>query len=169
MGDEFEDPSKWFPVVLALILIYFTTIQSFVDYHRASEDQPYQLLNTEKRRSDLLRFYLDIVIVGIYSFMLLKCHALLKAPGANVTPVFFAFVMIFFLYVLWGCLREKTGNEKTQSFSIALLLVVLIIYAVISFAYTRIIVIDWQVNTVFFFIALYVMVVYRIVNWIQND
>src|SRR4051812_38420856 len=50
------------PVLLALVFIYFTTIQSFTDYHLASEDQPYRFLSKARRRTDLWRFYLDVVI-----------------------------------------------------------------------------------------------------------
>lgn len=168
MGDEFSHPSRFLPVTLALILIYFTTIQSFIDYHFASEDQPYQLLNRTNRGRDLARFYLDVLIVGAYSFLLLKCHVLLAAPGADLTPVFVAYAAIFGLYLVWGWLRKSTANPKEQRYSSWLLWLVLIVYGGLWAGYTRISP-DWIVNAAFLSGALLVMLVYRRVNWIQTS
>lgn len=166
MGDEFQHISHFLPVVLALILIYFTTIHSFIDYHLASEDQPYQFLNRLRRRVDLGRFYLDILIVGLYSFALLKSHVLLDSPGADLTPVFLTFPGIFLLFIIWGALRELTA-EDNQPYSPRLLCLVLAIYFLLAVAYACTSN-GWMGNAEFLFAALLIMLLYRWINWRQN-
>lgn len=166
-GDEFIHPSLFLPVVLALILIYFTTIHSFIDYHLAAEDQPYQFLDKSKRKTDLKRFYLDVVIVGLYSFLLLKSHVLLTHPSANLTPVFWAMPAIFLLFLWWGRLRQKTGVKNNQSYSVCLLRFCTFLYGALALAYT-LISNGWIGNSEFLLAALLIMVFYRWANWRQN-
>ncbi len=174
IGDEFLHPARALPVVLALALIYFTAIQSFVDYHLASEDQPYQLLDPDagNRRVDLWRFYLDIVIVGLYSFLLLKCHVLIAAPGADLTPAFCALPAVFGLYLLWGALRGSTNpnpdKNPGQRYRPILLAVCGVLYAVLAAAYIGL-ADGWLANAIFLGLALLIMVAYRWVNWSQNE
>lgn len=167
MGDEFQHPSRFLPVVLALVLIYFTTIQSFIDYHLSAEDQPYQLLNKSHRRTDLKRFYLDIVIVGLYSFLLLKSHVLLAHPDADLTPVLWTLPAIFLLFTRWGKLRQKTAEASNQSYSVCLLRFCTLLYGVLALAYT-LTSNGWIGNSEFLFAALLIMVFYRWANWRQN-
>ena len=169
LSDEFSHPSRFLPVVLALVLIYFTAIQSFIDYHFASEDQPYQLLDKSRRRKDLGRFYLDVLIVGAYSFLLLKCHVLLAAPAADLAPVFLAYVAIFAFFIVWGELRRSTANPPERRYAPGLLFVALGIYLGLWAAYTRFPSGDWVINAVFLFAALVVMLTYRWLNWTQTN
>ncbi len=165
--DEFTDLSRWLPVVLALILIYFTTIHSFIDYHLAAEDQPYQFLDKSKRRTDLKRFYLDVVIVGLYSFLLLKSHVLLAHPSADLIFVFWALPSIFLLFLYWGRLRGKTAAMVNQSYNLALLWFCTFLYAVLALAYT-LTSNGWIGNSEFLLAALLIMAFYRWANWRQN-
>jgi hypothetical protein len=169
LGDEFSDPSRFLPVTLALVLIYFTAIQSFIDYHFASEDQPYQLLDKDRRRKDLVRFYLDVLIVGAYSFLLLKCHVLLADPGADLTPVFLAIVAIFALYIVWGELRKSTAVPAERRYAPGLLGVILLLYLALWVAYSRFPSGNWRVNAAFLFAALLIMLIYRWLNWTQTN
>jgi hypothetical protein len=166
-GDEFEHLSLFLPVVLALVLIYFTTIQSFIDYHLSAEDQPYQFLDKGKRRTDLKRFYYDVVIVGLYSFLLLKSHVLLAQPGADLTPVFWTLPAIFLLFIRWGKLRQKTAAENNQSYRVALLRFCGALFAILALVYT-LTSNGWIGNSEFLAIALLIMVFYRWANWRQN-
>jgi hypothetical protein len=167
LSDEFHHPSRFLPVVLALILVYFTAIQSFIDYHLASEDQPYQILDEGKRGFDLWRFYLDILIVGIYSFLLLKCHVLLSDPGADLVPVFWTFPVIFALYLGWGELRRKAKGSGDLPYKRTLLVVMLILYAFLAAGYAQT-ASGWRVNAGFLGGALALMLFYRWMNWAQN-
>jgi hypothetical protein len=166
-GDEFMHPSRFLPVVLALVLIYFTTIHSFIDYHLAAEDQPYQFLNKSKRKTDLKRFYLDVVIVGLYSFLLLKSHVLLTHSDANLTPVFWAMPAIFLLFLWWGRLRQKTAPGTNQPYSVRLLRFCTFLYWVLALAYT-LTSNGWIGNSEFLVAAFLIMAFYRWANWRQN-
>jgi hypothetical protein len=166
-GGEFQHPSRFLPVVLALVLIYFTAIHSFIDYHFASEDQPYQFLDKGKRGWDLFRFYLDVVIVGLYSFILLKCHILLDSPGGDLAPAFFTFPAIFLLFIGWGGLRRRTASEHEQPYRVRLLALCLGMYALLAIAYNYTSN-GWAGNSEFLFLALLIMMFYRWLNWSQN-
>ncbi len=167
IGGEFQDPSRFLPVVLALVLIYFTAIHSFIDYHLASEDQPYQFLDKSRRRTDLGRFYLDIVIVGLYSFALLKSHILLACPGGDLAAVFFTFPAIFLLFLVWGALRARTALKGHQPYDPKLLFLCLVLYMLLAIVYVETSN-GWAGNSEFLSAALLIMVFYRWMNWRQN-
>jgi hypothetical protein len=165
--EQFLHPEQFLPVVLALILIFFTTIHSFIDYHFAAEDQPYQFLDKQRRRDDLGRFYLDVVIVGLYSFILLKCHVLLVSPGGDLSFAFFAFPVLFLLFICWGELRRRTAPDRKQPYDLRLLSLFLFAYGLLAMVYlttAR----GWVVNSVFLLAALLLMGLYRWLNWRQN-
>ena len=164
--EEFTNVAHFLPVTLALALVYFMTIQSFVDYHLAAENQPYRLLPGERRGLDLTRFYLDVLIVGSYSFMLLKSHPLLDFSGADLTPVFWTLPVVFALYLVWGWLRDTAGERRNQRYSPLLLFAFLSMYCVLAFAYTQITV-DSTANSSFLVLAIFLMVLYRYLNWQQ--
>jgi hypothetical protein len=164
---EFSDPSRWLPVGTALALIYFTAVQSFVDFHLGAEDQPFQLLRRTGRGRDLLRFYIDIVAVGLYSFLLLKCHVLIASPDANIVWAFAAFPVIFALYIIWGELRKCTSRSSAQSYSVDLLLVVLYAYLALIGLYL-LLPRTWGTNAACLGIAMALMLSYRWLNWSQN-
>lgn len=173
IGNYFKHATRFGPVVLALTLTYFTTIQSFVDYHLASEDQRYRLLTKGKRGLDLIRFYLDLVIVGLYSFMLLKFHVLIGHPlmgssSADISAALWALPGIFLLYFIWGILRAITSDDE-QEYAWWLLLIFLGLYAGLAAGY------KWIPggpsslrNSSALGAALLLMIVYRVLNSTQN-
>jgi hypothetical protein len=165
--EQFLHPEQFLPVVLALVLIFFTTIHSFIDYHLAAEDQPYQFLDKQRRRNDLGRFYLDVVIVGLYSFILLKCHVLLVSPSGDLAFAFFTFPVLFFLFIWWGELRKRTAPDRKQRYEPRLLFLFLCAYGLLAMGYlttAR----GWVANSVFLLAALLLMGLYRWLNWRQN-
>jgi uncharacterized membrane protein len=166
IGDKFHHFDQWAPVVAALVLIYFTAIQSFVDFHIASEEKPYRLLGKKSGRN-LTRFYLDVVIVGLYSFLLLKCHVLITDPGADLTPAFWAFPVIFVLYIVWGILRcwARPGGFQQESKRFLLLGGCLAAYLALAIVYANLSG-GWNTNLIFLLIALAVMLIYRGFNWL---
>lgn len=166
-GHEFQHVSLFLPVSLALVLIYFTAIHSFIDYHLASEDQPYQFLSKSRRKWDLSRFYLDVVIVGSYSFMLLKSHVLLDSPGADLSPVFLSLPAIFVLFIVWGALRARTAADAQPSYDPRLLFLCCALYLLLGTAYAET-PNGWIGNSEFLGAALLIMGFYRWMNWRQN-
>jgi hypothetical protein len=166
-GSEFLHLERCLPVVLALALIFFTAIHSFIDYHLAAADQPYQLLDKQKRQRDLLRFYLDIVIVGMYSFILLKCHVLLYNPGGDLLFAFLMFPALFLLFVGWGELRRRTAPGTRQPYDVRLLLFFFFAYGLLALAYL-LTSNGWIGNSEFLLAAFLLMGFYRWLNWRQN-
>jgi hypothetical protein len=165
--DYFDHSTRFAPVVLALAFTYFLTIQSFVDYHLAAEDQPYYVLTKPKRAVDLVRFYLDVAIVGSYSLILLKAHVLIKDSAADISDVFWAIVGVFVLYIIWGELRRVTSIEKGRPYRPWLLLLTLGLYLALAIVYTQEPGGSLR-NSASLAAALGVMLVYRGLNWPQN-
>lgn len=164
-----EDFSRSLPVVLALVFVYFTAIHSFIDYHLASEDQPYRFLDKSKRKWDLVRFYLDIVIVGAYSLLLLQCHSLLSDPAADIFAMFVTLPAIFALFLVWGWLRRASSPDSTDKgpYKDALLWLCFGLYSALAGLYA--LAADSRVdNSIFLAVALAIMLLYRWINWDQN-
>lgn len=166
-GEEFLHPERFIPVVLALVLVFFTAIHSFIDYHLAAEDQPYQFLDQARRAKDLHRFYLDIVIVGLYSFILLKFHVLLRDPGGDLVFALFSFPALYLLFIWWGELRRRTAPGGKQPYDARLLFMFLLAYGLLAVAYMTT-ANGWIGNSEFLAAALLLMVFYRWLNWQQN-
>lgn len=167
---EFRHPHTVLPVLLSLILVYATAIQSFVDYHIASENQPYQFLTKKKRTVDLVRLYVDIAIVASFSFILLKSHVLIFTPSASITPILVALPIVFVLFVIWGVLREFTAALPVPSHNPNpwLLVAFFCFYSVLAEVYILGGNSSWSRNTIFLTIAIGLMVAYRALNWQQN-
>lgn len=168
LPEEFLHLRTFLPVLLALILVYVTAIQSFIDYHMAAEDQPYQFLTKKKRAIDLGRLYLDIAIVASFSFMLLKSHVLIYAPAASITPLLVALPIIFVLFLIWGTLRECVAVADASSYNPWFIVAFCLIYAVLAEVYILGGSSSWSRNAIFLAIAIGLMVVYRALNWGQN-
>ena len=163
IGSFFDDPSRWVPVCLALVLIYFMTVQSFIDYHLAAEDQKYRTLDKAHRVQDLVRFYLDVLIVGSYSFLLLKAHVLIDTSKSDLSAVFWALPAIFLLYYLWGLLRSGFQSP----YSPRLLMVTGGLYLVLAGIYTEESPSSLR-NAAAFGAAIFLLLSYRVLNWPQN-
>jgi hypothetical protein len=159
---DLSHKANFIPVLLALILVYFTAIQSFVDFHLASETHFYRITLPVTRTVELARFYIDVLIVAIYSFLLLKFHVLIDARWADLSVAFWAFPVIAGLYALWGLLRRLGGGGGP--YSLPLLLVLGLAYVVLALTYE-----DhpggWERNAICLGIALAVMLLYRMLNW----
>jgi hypothetical protein len=167
----FEHSTRFFPVALALLLIYYITIQSFVDYHLAAEDERYKILTEKDRALDLSRFYLDLIIVGSYSFILLRSHPLIDNSAADISLVFWALPGVFFLYYIWGELRSLTSNKATsvtrRPYRPILLVIMFGLYLLLAIAYTQAPGGSLR-NSSALAAALFLMLAYRGLNSSQN-
>jgi len=172
------------PVVIALLLIVYTAVRSFVDWHVLMEYAPYQIMTEESRKLRLLcepvrlrtlelwRLYLDFLIVAIYSLMLLRAHVLLDDQAAGLRFLMWTFPALFVLYLLWGALyRQATGP---QQFNKRLLLLALLGSCALAIAYTVV----WDKHTLaghgtlrnvgFLLGEAGLMACYRSRNWLQQ-
>jgi hypothetical protein len=95
-----------FIAYVGVVLVYYTTIRSFIDWHIAMEVRPYRVLTKCTRTWELSRVLLDFLIMFSYSFLLLRVHALIDLPATDLTSVAIIYVWIYVAYIIWGCLRE---------------------------------------------------------------
>lgn len=157
-------------VVLALLLVYYTVVRSFIDWHIAMESAPYRIMRSQCRTSELRRVYVDFLIVALYSFMLLKAHVLLTAPDAGLRLFFWSFPVLYALYLVWGWLRARAYH--VQQFSERLLVLCLGLSIVLAAAYEAIFGTTAAgrrtVNSVALASALVLMACFRHFNWRQQ-
>jgi|GEM_PF-3467416 len=95
-------------VLLALLVIYYTVVRSFIAWHSAIEQWRYRVLVAKDRirTIELWRVYTDILIVIVYAFLLLAAEPLTQDGGADISAFLFGFPVLFALYALWGRLRR---------------------------------------------------------------
>jgi hypothetical protein len=96
------------PAMVAMVLIYYTAVRSFIDWHIAMEVRPYRILTEGSRGSELGRVLLDFVIMASYSFLILRAHILIEKPGSDITAIAITYPVIYCAYLIWGQLREHT-------------------------------------------------------------
>ncbi len=121
------------PAMVAMVLIYYTAVRSFIDWHIAMEVRPYRILTEGSRLSELGRVLLDFVIMASYSFLILRAHILIEKPGSDILAIAITYPAIYCAYIVWGILRENTTpgpplqRETPKPFRPTLLLVTLLI------------------------------------------
>jgi hypothetical protein len=172
-------------VVLALALVMYTVVRSFVDWHTLMERNSYKISTStaislrpwlrgalQARTLDLWRLYVDFVIVAVYSVMLLRAHVLLGSPAAGLRLFFWLFPGLFLLYLAWGeLLRLRTG---TQEFEEGLLLAAIAASGSLAALYNVAYASGWladhgMARNIFFLTTEFViMVLYRCFNWEQT-
>jgi len=171
--------------ILALVLIMYTVVRSFVDWHVLMEQSPYRIITSSKadaksgsprslqvRTLDLWRLYVDFIIVATYSVMLLRGHVLVGDSAAGLRFFFWTFPAIFVLYLIWGeFLRRSTA---AQQFSEWLLLIVLALSLTLAVLYNVAYDLKWLTghgtwrNAIALGVALLVTMGYRYFNWKQQ-
>jgi len=169
------------PATVALTLIMYTVVRSFVDWHTLMEHAPYRIMTSTKRPSSLLqvrtlelwRLYVDFLIVATYSFLLLRGHVLLKTPAAHLRLFFWSFAGIFALYWVWGELLHLSSGEERQ-FKEKLLFIAVGAAILLASGYTATVG-DKHLagdgikhNDIALAIAFAIMVLYRFGNWKQQ-
>ena len=88
---------------LALIAVYFTTILSWIDFHRTIAFSPYRT----GRGIEQLRLASDLLIVLAYAFLVFSIEEFAGKPNANISRFLAGYVMVFLLYLISGQLRVQ--------------------------------------------------------------
>lgn len=159
------------PVWIALVLIYYTVVRSFVAWHAAIETRRYKMMS-EVRTTELWRVYIDVLIVALYAYMLFSAEPLVNNTGADIHGLLWAFPLLFVLYALWGHLRRVAwGGDR---FDLRVLRRFCVLYTLIAIAYTALpsktlSISDDQANVLVLSIALLLMALYRYINFSQGD
>jgi hypothetical protein len=158
-------------VWIALVLIYYTVVRSFVAWHTAIETRRYRMLS-DRRTTELWRVYIDVLIVATYAYMLFSAEPLMRDGGGDVTGLLWAFPFLFLLYQAWGGFRLTAWGE--DEFRLGVLQIFAALYVVLALAYTLIPSDTWSIsdkigNTIALAIALGLMGLYRYINFWQGD
>ena len=157
-------------VWLALVLIYYTVIRSFVAWHSAIETGWYRM-SSDRRTTELWRLYLDVLIVALYAYMFLAAKPLIQEKGSEVGGFFWAFPILFVLYWLWGCFRRIAWGE--DGFDLWVLLLFAVLYSALAALYAflpagTLGIGDGAGNALALAVALALMVIYRYINFWQG-
>jgi hypothetical protein len=170
-------PESNLQVVLALVLVYYTVIRSFVAWHIAMERRRYRIEANDPdtaKTTELWRVYIDLFIVVTYAFLLLQAERLAGEGNADsdIKLLFFGLALLFVLYWAWGYLRRVAWGP--DQFSFRWLLIFGTLYLLLALVYTtddplRLGVTRGDANLISLALALVLMVAYRYVNFSQGD
>jgi hypothetical protein len=158
------------PVWIALVLIYYTVVRSFVAWHAAIETRRYKM-SSEVRTTELWRVYIDVLIVAVYAYMMFSAEPLIEYRGADIGGLLWAFPILFALYGIWGSLRRAAWGR--DGFKLWVLALFCFLYLMIAMGYTMIPSNTWSVddetaNVMVLTISLVAMGLYRYINFSQE-
>ncbi|MBK5218945.1 MAG: hypothetical protein JJE35_04050 [Thermoleophilia bacterium] len=158
------------PVWIALVLIYYTVVRSFVAWHAAIETRRYKM-SSKVRTTELWRVYIDVLIVAAYAYMLFCAEPLIEHGGADMHRLLWAFPMLFILYGVWGHFRRVAWGD--DGFNLKILAGFCGLYVLIAAAYTVIpsntfSISDETANILVLTVCLVAMGVYRYINFWQE-
>jgi hypothetical protein len=162
------------PVLLAMALIYYTAVRSFIDWHAAMEASRYRILTNGHRDAELGRVFLDFAIMASYSFLLLRAHVLIADPGADLLAIAITYPAIYVLYIAWGLLLCRADPTTAYRFSRRLLLVTAALAGALLLCYVVARQNGWLgsdgqvLNAGLLVLELLIVVWYRRMNWRQQ-
>jgi len=166
------------PAIIAMVLVYYTAIRSFIDWHIAMEVRPYRILTEKVRDKELRRVFLDFAIMASYSFLILRAHTLIQHPGSDITAIAITYAAIYLAYIIWGKLREHAkqirGVTLPSPFAPGLLIATLTIAGLLLAGYVigrseeTFGLSKADFNTVFLALELLLIAWYRHENWVQQ-
>lgn len=112
-SDLILHPSLSLPF-FALLTLYVTVILSWAGYHRALLRYPYRYSTV-----GLGRLIIDILIVGVYAFLLFEIGTIKKQGGAaSLDGYFLGFFMVYLLYLFFILARwaQYRSDKRAKSF-----------------------------------------------------
>ena len=123
------------PAALALVSIYVMIVWSWIDWNMSMEDHPYDFRTRARTRvgrwqtrAERWRFYSDIVIVFLYSYMLFQVGPLDGNPSADIRYLLLGYPLVFLLYLASGELRIlRYGSVASNMRPIVEFLVVFVV------------------------------------------
>jgi uncharacterized protein len=163
--------SPWEPqnrvAFFALLVIYITTVLSWMDWHLTMALRPYNLNPAAGLvRIEQFRVFSDLLIVSIYAFALLSVESLAKDAGGDALKYLWSFSAIFLGYTISGVLRRMSYGSLASSLRPILFFLALYVLLGVSYFYLR----RSQhhdataLNAVAISLALLLMLAYRLVR-----
>jgi hypothetical protein len=174
-GDYWRDPltSQHLTATVALVTIYVTTIQSFIDWHLAMERDPYRIGWDNKfrdRTGERLRFTTDLLIVATYAFLLLNAVPLITEPDGSLNILLAGFPTVFAFYLLWWILRHQQYPDVGSPLPmVGALIAFLVLYGIYRGGRDCVLGGGAQSNNISLLIALAVTLAYRVVNALGGE
>jgi 5'(3')-deoxyribonucleotidase len=108
--------SPHYLAAVALLVIYATTVLSWIDWHRTMEFNPYNLNPRHPYKiQEQFRLGVDLVIVSIYAYALFTIAIFETDPRNSVARFLLAFPLIFLAYVVSGLLRRLTHGKHASN------------------------------------------------------
>ena len=101
-------------MLVATLLGYYVVIRSYIDWHIAMADAPYKIRTEGDRFRELIRVYVDLLIVGSYVMLFLAAGHLARHPGGDLRPFLLFLALIVLLYIAWGVVRRRTYKTKRE-------------------------------------------------------
>jgi 5'(3')-deoxyribonucleotidase len=113
--------SPHYLAAVALLVIYTTTVMSWIDWHNTMEFNPYNLNPRHPYKlQEQLRLGLDLVIVSIYAYALFTIAIFEDNPRNSIARFLFAFPLIFLAYVVSGLLRRISHGRHASNVRVIL-------------------------------------------------
>lgn len=161
---------QYWVAAAALLVVYLTTILSWIGYHRSMERNPYAMHLHESRTArcwDGTRLFFDLFTVVLYAYLLFSIGPVVQDPAADLHKHLVGYPLIFMAYWASGKARVRIyGPRASRS---ALLAGCILVYWILWVAYNA--VRDWNVGLPAWFFNLVAlgifglaMIVYRIIN-----
>ena len=162
--DVVKDPFSANPEVwIALVLIYYTVIRSFIAWHVSIERGHYRIASDHKL-TEHCRVYIDAIIVVLYAFMLFSAEPLMNDSKSDIGSLLLAFPILFLLYVAWGLLRGVAWSGNALGLKILFCFGGLYVVLLCAYEFAPLPFGDAAANAVAMLVALLLMVVYRCVD-----
>lgn len=123
-GDVVADPLNAANAValLAMAVVYFTTVRSWIDWHITMGAYPYDIdWRHGHRNAEMVRLWTDFLFVGMYAYLLITIEPLIGNGDADLTRHIAGYPVIFALYYLSAIARRRTyGSGAGQIKAIGL-------------------------------------------------
>jgi uncharacterized HAD superfamily protein len=101
---------------VALLVIYTTTVFSWIDWHTTMEFNPYNLNPRHPHRTqEQFRLAVDLIIVSVYAYALFAIAIFEDDPRSSVARFLFAFPLFFVAYLVSGVLRRMTHGRHASN------------------------------------------------------
>lgn len=113
----------------ALLLVYGTTVWSWIDFSYTSVLNPYRPHDTYER----VRILSDLFIVILYAVLWFSVSDVIGKPENSLSVLLFGFLVVFILYFLSGVLRIKQHGPKASR--LKLIATFCLVYLTLWFGY----------------------------------
>lgn len=101
----------------ALVVVYTTTVFSWLDWHITMEFNPYNLNPSHPFKvHEQWRLAVDLFIVTVYAYTLFTIASFEDDPRYSLSRFLFAFPLFFLAYLVSGALRRITHGKHASNF-----------------------------------------------------